>query len=93
MSDSVTKSSRFTLSEQSESYKSTVSESNCMEAINKQFKEKGFSSSTRKLLTASWRTGTRKDYTCKLKKFSSWCNTKQIDPYKASFFDGLCKIS
>ena len=60
------------------------SEPDCMEAVNKQFKAKGFSTNTRKLLAASWRSGTQKDYKCKFRQFSSWCSQKQVDPYAAS---------
>lgn len=36
---------------------------------------------TRKLLSASWRKGTQIDYNCKLRKFSSWCDKWNKDPY------------
>jgi hypothetical protein len=39
-----------------------------MALIDKHFKEKGFSKQTRKLLQASWRKGTQKDYSCKFRK-------------------------
>lgn len=56
----------------------------CMATIDGHFKTKGFSTETRKLLSASWRKGTQKDYTSKFRKFNSWCSTKQVDPYTAS---------
>jgi hypothetical protein len=37
-----------------------------------------------KLLTASWRTGTQKDYSSKLRQFMIWCRQKNIDSFIAS---------
>jgi hypothetical protein len=37
-----------------------------------------FSKSVRKLLTASWRTGTQKDYSSKFRQFMIWCREKNI---------------
>ena len=59
-------------------------QSDCMVAIDQQFKKKGFSKQTRKLLTASWRKGTQKDYASKFKKFNSWCSSREVDPYCAT---------
>jgi integrase len=87
ISDTTPESGRPTSSKRSKPCKPAVSETGCMETINKQYKAKGFSKSTRKLLRASWRTGTQKDYSCKFRKFSSWCNSKQIDPFNASLTD------
>ena len=58
--------------------------SNCMDAVNRLFRKKGFSKKSRNLLTASWRNGTQKDYSSKFKKFSSWCSRREIDTYTAS---------
>jgi hypothetical protein len=69
------------------SSKSSSIQSNCMALIDKHFKEKGFSKQTRKLLQASWRKGTQKDYSCKFRKFNSWCSRKEVDPYNASLTD------
>ncbi|XP_063406029.1 uncharacterized protein LOC134689987 [Mytilus trossulus] len=66
------------------SSKSSSIQSDCMVFIDKQFKEKGFSKETRKLLRASWRSGTQKDYSVKFRKFNSWCSRREIDPYSAS---------
>jgi hypothetical protein len=59
----------------------------CMAAINRQFRTKGFSKKVRKLLTASWRSGTQKDYASKFNRFSRWCSSKQIDTFSASLTD------
>ena len=69
------------------SSKSRSIHSNCMALIDKQFKEKGFSKRTRKLLQASWRKCTQKDYSCKFRKFNSWCSGREVDPYNASLTD------
>ena len=69
------------------SSKSSSIQSNCMALIDKHFKEKGFSKQTRKLLQASWRKGTQKDYSCKFRKFNSWCSRREVDPYNASLTD------
>ena len=53
-------------------------------SLNRQFEKRGFSEQTRKLLCASWRKGTQKDYVSKFKKFSSWCDSREIDPYTAN---------
>jgi hypothetical protein len=62
------------------SSKSSSIRSNCMTLIDKHFKEKGLSKQTRKLLQASWRKGTQKDFSCKFRKFNRWCSRKEVDP-------------
>ncbi|XP_045161875.2 uncharacterized protein LOC123526694 [Mercenaria mercenaria] len=59
----------------------------CMATIDRAFRTRGFSENTRKLLAASWRKGTQKDYNCKFRKFNSWCSEQEIDPYTASLTD------
>ena len=66
------------------SSKSSSFQSDCMAAINRSFQSKGFSSKARKLMAASWRVGTQKDYSAKFSKFSSWCSEREIDPYSAT---------
>ena len=66
------------------SSKSSNIQSDCMAAINRSFQNKGFSSKARKLMAASWRVGTQKDYSAKFRKFSSWCSEREIDPHSAS---------
>ena len=66
------------------SSKSRDIQPDCMANIDKQFETKGFSENTRKLLSASWRAGTHKDYKCKFRQFSSWCDQRKIDPYVAT---------
>ena len=58
--------------------------SKCMASIDRSFETEGFSGRARNLLSASWRKGTQKDYSAKFDKFSSWCDSKQVDPYKAT---------
>ena len=67
-----------------QSSKSRSIQSACLATINRSFQEKGFSNQSRKLISASWRSGTQQDYTGKFNKFCSWCSTRQIDPYSAS---------
>ena len=69
------------------SSKSSSIKSNYMALIDKHFKEKGFSKQTRKLLQASWRKGAQKDYSCKFRKFNSWCSRREVNPYNASLID------
>ena len=66
------------------SSKSRNFQSSCLATIDRSFQEKGFSSKSRKLLSASWRLGTQKDYSSKFNKFCSWCRTGKIDPYSAT---------
>ena len=82
----ITSSEQFVNTKQdaNKSSKSGDYKPNCMAFSVGQFKAKGFSKKTRKLLSASWRAGTQKDYKCKFKKFSSWCGERKIDPYEAS---------
>lgn len=63
------------------------SRSDCMATINKRLATEGFSENSRKLLTASWRKGTQRDYRSKFRSFCSWCSEQQIDPYTASLKD------
>lgn len=56
----------------------------CMVAIDKRLQAEGFSANARNLLSASWRSGTQRDYRCKFRQFSSWCLERQINPYGAS---------
>lgn len=58
-----------------------------MAVINRHFKARGFSSKTRKLLSLSWRPGTKKDYVAKLRKFCGWCGETEIDPLLISLTD------
>ena len=67
--------------------KSRNSETIGMAALNSNFKSAGFSKKVRKLLAASWRKGTKKDYCCKFRKFNSWCVERHKDPYSASLTD------
>ena len=72
--------------------KNIPSKSGCVQsvglaALNKNFQAKGFSKQTRKLLSASWRKGTRADYCSKFKKFNSWCCEREKDPYVATLID------
>ncbi|CAC5376712.1 unnamed protein product [Mytilus coruscus] len=60
---------------------------NSMAAINRNFRDKGFSRDTRKLLRASWRSGTKQDYTSKFKTFNCWCSERKKDPYTANLAD------
>ena len=36
--------------------------------------QRAFLQKTRQLLSASWRKGTKRDYNCKFRQFSSWCD-------------------
>lgn len=56
----------------------------CMASVNRSIQNKGFSDDTRELMVASWRSGTRKDYAIKFKKFSGWCGRREIDPHAAT---------
>ena len=49
--------------------------------------QKGFSSKTRQLLSASWRKGTKRDYNCKFRQFGSWCDSQKVDPLSPSLVD------
>ncbi|KAK3083512.1 hypothetical protein FSP39_024471 [Pinctada imbricata] len=66
------------------SSKSTNFQSDSLASLNRQFEKRGFSKQTRDLLCASWREGTQKDYISKFKRYSSWCSSRQIDPYTAN---------
>ena len=59
----------------------------CMAGIDRKWSTEGFSKQTRKLLTASWRQGTQKDYKCKFRQFCNWCGQQEVDPYSASLTD------
>lgn len=59
----------------------------CMAAVDRSFQNKGFSKDTKKLMAASWRAGTRKDYQVKFHKFHSWCSQREINPYSATLND------
>ena len=64
--------------------KSRSIQSSCLASIDRSFQEKGFSCESRKLLSASWRQGTQKDLSGKFNKFSSWCSSREINPYSTS---------
>ena len=86
LSEEVTSLAKPTSSAQyiDKSSKSRSFQSACLASIDKSFQEKGFSSKSRKLLSASWRSGTQKDYSSKFNRFCSWCSAGNIDPYSAS---------
>ena len=58
-----------------------------MASIDRGLKKKGFSKDTRTLMAASWRSGIQKDYSCTFKQFTSWCCSREIDPYLASLVE------
>ncbi|CAC5420600.1 unnamed protein product [Mytilus coruscus] len=64
--------------------KSRSVQADSLAALHKNFRNKGFSRETRKLLRASWRSGTQQDYACKFKRFNSWCSEREQDPYAAT---------
>ena len=67
-----------------QTFKSRTIQSTCLASIDRSFQEKGVSCESRKLLSASWRKGTQKDYTGKSNKFNCWCCEREIDPYFTS---------
>ena len=69
------------------SSKSSKSELNCMASIDRKFSSEGFSNDARKLLSASWRSGTQRDYNGKFRRFSRWCSEQEIDPFTATLKD------
>ena len=86
MSDEIANSSRSIDSTENPNMPSQSSDfqAGCMATVNRSLQNKGFSVDTRKLMVASWRAGTRKDYAVKFKKFNSWCSEREIDPYDAT---------
>ena len=62
-------------------------QSDGLAALDRNFKDSGFSERVRSLLMASWRKGTQSDYASKFKKFNCWCNQRQKDPYTATIVD------
>ena len=58
-----------------------------MDVVDRHLSTKGFSTKTRKLLSASWRKGTKRDYNCKFRQFSRWCDSEEIDPLSPSLVD------
>ena len=66
------------------SSESTDFQTGCMATVNQSLQNKGFSVDTRKLMLASWRSSTRKDYAVKFNRFSSWCSEREIDPCAAT---------
>lgn len=64
--------------------KSSNVELDSVAPLHRNFKAEGFSEQARNLLSASWRKGTQNDYSKKFDKFNSWCNERQIDPYRAT---------
>ena len=63
---------------------STDFQTGCMATFKRSLQNKGFSVGTRKVMVASWRSSTRKDYAVKFNRFSSWCSEREIDPYAAT---------
>lgn len=64
--------------------KSRNSKFDSLASFYKRFKTEGFSEPARKLLSASWREGTKRDYSAKFEQYNSWCSGQQIDPYSAN---------
>ncbi|CAC5417773.1 unnamed protein product [Mytilus coruscus] len=64
--------------------KSRSVQADSLAALHNNFRNKGFSRETRKLLRASWRSGTQQYYACKFKRFNSWCSEREQDPYAAT---------
>ena len=89
LSNQSSSSGRSSDSKQEEdcSSKSSKSELNCMASIDRKFSSEGFSNDARKLLSASWRSGTQRDYNGKFRRFSHWCSEQEIDPFTATLKD------
>ena len=62
-------------------YSSTLEPDNSdsMSCIRKSYENKGFSRKTSKILIASWRPGTRKQYQTSIRKWISYCSQREID--------------
>lgn len=56
----------------------------CMVAIDQYYTAEGFSNKARTLLKSSWRAGTKQDYNSKYKRFSRWCNQREINVFSAT---------
>lgn len=69
------------------SSKTSDIQSDGLAALDRNFKDSGFSKPARNLLMASRRAGTQSDYAVKFKKFNSWCSQREKDPYTASIVD------
>ena len=66
---------------------SRIPSSDCMAVIDRRISSKGFSESTRELMSKFWRHGTQRDYKAKFRIFHCWCAEREIDPYLASLKD------
>ncbi len=58
-----------------------------LDSFRNQLKKAGFSEESTTLLLQSWRTGTQSAYNTPWNKWTSWCNSRQIDPFQATVAD------
>lgn len=59
-------------------------EIDCMEIVERQFQEAGFSQKSANLAAKGRRKSTLRVYTSRVRKFFKWCDDNSVDPYHAS---------
>eukprot|EP00118_Oscarella_pearsei_P020915 m.231510 g.231510 ORF g.231510 m.231510 type:complete len:603 (+) comp40072_c0_seq1:414-2222(+) len=60
-----------------------------LECIRRQYEKAGFSESTCRLLEASWRSRTNRNYESHFQKWVGWCDARDVDPLSADVRDIL----
>ena len=54
-----------------------------VDGLRRSFNSIGISEETKELLLGSWKSGTRSSYDSAWNKWSSWCSSREIDPFSA----------
>ena len=58
--------------------------SDCMQIVRQSFETQGISQKATSIILQSWRKGTTKQYSSYIKRWTTYCHKKQIDPVSAT---------
>jgi hypothetical protein len=60
-----------------------------MPLVGDQLKKQGFSDTASRVIQNSWRTGTKKQYACHIKRWICYCSKRDINPICPDVRDGI----
>ena len=63
--------------------------SDCLQIVRQSYETQGFSQKATSIILQSWRKGTTKQYSSYIKRWTTYCHQKQIDPVSATIPQAL----
>ena len=67
--------------------------SDCLQIVRQSYETQGFSQKATSIILQSWRKGTTKQYSSYIKRWTTYCHQKQIDPVSATVPQALDFLS